>query len=70
MKRSDMVLNIASTIVMHDITITFDKAQEMAEIILERIEKEGMLPPEIKCTDPGHFEGDSFKYEINEWENE
>lgn len=70
MKRSDMVLNIASTIVMHDITITFDKAQDMAEIVLERIEKEGMLPPQIKVIHPGAFTGDSFEYEINDWESQ
>lgn len=46
MKRSEMVLNIASELV-HSYTnfLSFDKAQELAELILSRIEKDGVLPP-------------------------
>lgn len=39
MKRSDMILNIASELVHEHINfISFDKAQELAEVILSRIE--------------------------------
>lgn len=46
MKRSDIILDIASTLV-HTYTdfMSFDKTQELAELVLDRIEKEGMLPP-------------------------
>ena len=48
MKRSDVILAIASELVHSDINfVPFNKAQEMAEIILNRIEKEGMLPPPL-----------------------
>jgi len=52
-----------------EIFINFDKALEIAEIVLNRIEKEGMLPPEYNMN-----EG-SGKYKIpscytNEWEPE
>ena len=41
-----MVLDIASELVHeHTNFMPFDKAQELAEIVLNRIEKEGMLPP-------------------------
>ena len=46
MKRSEMVLKIASEVVIHDHTITFDKAQDLAEVILGEIEEAGMLPPD------------------------
>lgn len=41
-----MILDIASELV-HEYTnfMSFDKAQELAEIILNRIEKEGMRRP-------------------------
>ena len=38
-----MVLNIASEIVMFDPQIDFGKAQDMAEAILARVEKDDML---------------------------
>lgn len=41
-----------------------------AEAILNRIEQLGMLPPITKKTDPGHFPGDAFEYQLNEWEPE
>ena len=45
MKRSEIILCIASELVC-DLTnfMPFDKAQELAEIVLNRIEKEGMCP--------------------------
>jgi len=46
MKRSEMILNIASELIHeHTNLIPFDKAQDLAEIVLNRIEKDGMLPP-------------------------
>jgi len=46
MKRSEMILNIASELV-HEYTnlMPFDKAKELADIVLTRIEREGMYPP-------------------------
>lgn len=46
MKRSEIIMNIASELV-HEFTnfMAFDDAQEMAEIVLKRIEKDGMIPP-------------------------
>lgn len=38
--------------------------------LLDAVESLGMLPPQTEFTDPGHFPGDNFKYEINEWEPE
>jgi len=46
MKRSEMILNIASELVREESNfISWDKAQILAEHVLKRIEKEGMLPP-------------------------
>lgn len=46
MKRNDMVLAIASEIVCELPQIPFDIAQIIGEAILNRVQKEGMLPPE------------------------
>lgn len=71
MKRSEMIKNIASELI-HEYTnfMSFDKAQELADVVLIRIEQEGMLPPSAKFKDPGHFSGDEFEYSLNEWEPE
>ena len=46
MKRSEMLLSIASELVHPHLGFPlWPEAQEMAEIILSRIEKEGMQPP-------------------------
>lgn len=45
MKRSEMIKAMATEIVLANHKITFDKAQDMADKILERQESEGMIPP-------------------------
>jgi predicted kinase len=53
MKRSEMILIIASELV-HEFTnfMDFDDAQSMAEIVLARVEDEGMLPPYNNSWEP------------------
>jgi hypothetical protein len=41
-----------------------------AENLLSNLEQLGMLPPKIFRKDPGHFLGDEFEYDVNEWEPE
>lgn len=69
MKRSEMVLNIASELV-NDLTnfMPFDKAQCMAEIILTRIQKDGMIPPMSKETETHH--GGYVRLWTMKWEPE
>lgn len=66
MTRNEMIQNIASELV-HEYTnfMSFNKAQAMAEIILARIEQEGMLPPEAVVDN-----GQDGKMWSNEWEEE
>jgi hypothetical protein len=50
MKRSDMIQDIASYIIIgccdNDISpMAYDKAQNIAELVLEKMENEGMTPP-------------------------
>lgn len=46
MKRREMVENIASELI-HELTgfMSWNRALDMADIVLSRIEKEGMTPP-------------------------
>lgn len=69
MKRNDMILNMASEIVMFDHSITFDKAQDMAGAILDRQEKEGILPPSYNKPNEVFFDVTTFN-KVNEWEKE
>jgi hypothetical protein len=70
MKRSEMIENVASELV-HEWTgfMPFDKAKQLAEICLNRIEKEGMRKPlkYIKVNDEllGNIE-----VAIDKWEPE
>ncbi len=45
MKRSEIIQDIATEIIIFDHKIDFSKAQLLGDMILTRIEKEGMLPP-------------------------
>jgi len=50
MRRHEMVQNIATAILISaidelDICISYDKALNMADVVLKRIEKEGMVAP-------------------------
>lgn len=56
MKRSEMIQNIASELV-HEWTgfMPFSKAQQLAEIVLKRIEKDGMQPPTILWFSTGEY---------------
>jgi len=60
-----MIKNIATEIVIFDSSITFDRAQSLANKILKRVEKEGMLPPAIRVNNK--LFKDSW-YELNKWE--
>ena len=51
MKRSEMIKDIATEIILFDHKIDFSKAQLLGDMILTRIEKEGMLPPFYKKFD-------------------
>jgi len=63
-----MLLDIASALIIKDHSITFDKAQRLADIALEQAEKCGMQPPEI---DSGLYNrADASNYLVNEWEEE
>jgi hypothetical protein len=44
--------------------------QVLATKLLAFQVSEGMRPPETTIADPGHFPGDSFEYQVNEWEDE
>ena len=76
MKRSEMVLEIASELLLSfpiDKKLpNWDEAQVMADAILKMQEKEGMLPPTIDCEDWIDCEdGQGFVvYAKNEWEPE
>ena len=45
MKRSEMIWELATELILFDTGINYDKAQEIAEHLLYRAEKAGMLPP-------------------------
>jgi hypothetical protein len=67
MKRSEMIQIIASECVCSQTKfMSFDRAQQLAEYILARLEAEGMVPPQIfKGT-----EHDVLNAYVNQWENE
>jgi hypothetical protein len=43
-KRSEMIQDIASELIQGTNFIPWNTAQELAELVLKRIEKEGMVP--------------------------
>lgn len=66
MRRSEMILDIASELVRAESDfIDFGKALALAEYVLDRIEKEGMIPPETEV----RLEDGDFERE-NVWESE
>lgn len=72
MKRSEMIQIIASDLV-HEYTnfMPFDKVQELAEIVLKRIEGEGMLPPFYHKQVPNLVDAmNEFPEQFFDWENE
>lgn len=71
MKRSEMIQNIASELI-HPNTkfMSYDKALELAEIVLKRIEKDGMLPPGYPTNLSGWEIGKGGSAYIYEWEPE
>jgi quinol monooxygenase YgiN len=70
MKRSDMLLNIASELVHeHTNFMAWDKAQELAKIVLSRIEKDGMLPPPYDVMKDRKNDFNQI-YMMNRWEDE
>ena len=72
MKRSKVVQLIAawgSEGILED--VYYKNYEEWADNLLHVLEDEiGMLPPAIEVKDPGHFKGDQFTYQVNEWEQE
>lgn len=67
MKRTDMLEEI--TKYLREYARGTYSELEMANLILEMQEEKGMLPPSSKFIDPGHFPGDSFDYNLNQWED-
>lgn len=67
MKRSEILNIIKKTI---DSGNTWADIDTRAENLLCHLEEAGMKPPSYLKKDPGHFKGDQFKYDINEWEEE
>lgn len=67
MKRSEMIQIIASDLIREALDNPhWNVAQEIAEIILKRIEDQGMVPPQIfKGTDQ-----DVLHAYVNQWDNE
>lgn len=65
MKRSEMKEKIREAIAH-----VRASSDDIAELVLEVIEEAGMLPPTANRIDPGHFAGDQFEYEVNEWDEE
>lgn len=68
MKRSEMVQIIVEC--LPDISHVNTTPELMASLILDRMVDAGMLPPKVTLKDPGHFPGDEFSYDSNEWEPE
>lgn len=74
MKRSDVVLNLATELILKALdgripinALNFDDAQDLAEFMLSHVEKAGMLPPRRSYVNPR----DSVQIVIcNEWEPE
>lgn len=71
MRRSEMIQEIASQVVMEHVEIPWDKAQRLAEIILKQIEWHGMLPPSYEARYPksgNKLDGSTMI--VHEWEEE
>jgi hypothetical protein len=69
MKRSEMVQYLKDAIYAYthgDAALTDTEASN----VLDKLERLGMLPPASIMKDPGHFQGDTFTYESNEWDPE
>lgn len=71
MKKSEMILTIASALI-HPYTnfMPWDKAQHLAEIILNEMEKEGMTPPYREIASISIVEQYGFKAPRRSWEPE
>ena len=76
MKRSEMIVHIQAELegMVESIKLRPNAAkyapERYANGLLDMIEGFGMLPPLTKLKDPGHFPGDEFTYEMNQWEPE
>lgn len=58
-----MLLNIATSLILEMNDLPFDKARVLAEIALNTVESEGMLPPKKNSYELDEFIG-------NMWEKE
>lgn len=70
MKRSQMLEILRNSFVEHMNSYEINTDEEMYSAILADLEKNGMMPPTTTKQDPGHFPGDDFNYQINEWDEE
>jgi hypothetical protein len=74
MKRSEVIKAIENYI--KDYMLTGPRteinlyATQRAMELLQLVEALDMRPPKVVKIDPGHFAGDFFEYECNEWEDE
>jgi hypothetical protein len=70
MKKSEMIEDIASEMIREEINFpSFNKAKIVAEHILNRIEKQGMLPPSVQIN-PNYSNARIPACYKNEWESE
>ena len=71
MRRSEMVQEIASQVVMEHVEIDWAQAQRLADIILKQIEYHGMLPPSYEARYPkSRNKLDGSTMIVHEWETE
>ena len=73
MKRSEMIQTIATELCHpHTSFMAWDKCLHLAEVILKRIEKEGMKPPSYMKPVVVELEDKQYLYtpSQNEWERE
>lgn len=70
MKRSEMIFSIQSLLDSIDIAMQDRSNEKTAKMILDRIEKKGMLPPEYETGNWLGLVSGWEKEEVNEWEKE
>ena len=70
MKRSEMIKIIKDTLEANGYSESSISAEEMANVIMYKIEEEGMLPPANELTKNGRMFGDDYDYLYWESENE
>ena len=64
MKKSQMIMELATEIVLYDHQIDYGAAKDLAITVLQKAEELGMLPPTIK------IKFGTVDYNDNAWEKE